>query len=260
MHVNESRRKATTHKHHWIRSLLAEGLLPIIERIESGFSCAWVDAEITWVAHYRDAGANLTNSTNGGEGSLGVPNHALGRFARNMWASRTKEERSAIAKARSNDPAVRDKIRRTLVSRTPEQRAESTRKRLAHYTPEKYAAIAAKRNSKVSTERWSAIARERQSRKSPEEIKRVAIIASHSISPEQRSRNAKERQLRKPPEDRSAIARRRDAAMTPEQRSDRARNSAASSARNRALRLAAAGQVALPLVAAAGPSPPHDSV
>lgn len=63
---NESR--PNTHKSRWIRQLVSEGFTPqlvILERVKSE---DWQTAEIKWIAHFRKAGSNLTNSTNGGDG------------------------------------------------------------------------------------------------------------------------------------------------------------------------------------------------
>jgi len=56
----------------WIKSLLAEGLIPIIEELEViEVGGDWVEAEQRWIKIYRERGAALTNLGDGGEGNPG---------------------------------------------------------------------------------------------------------------------------------------------------------------------------------------------
>ena len=65
--------KSKTYKNHWIKSLLKEGICPTIHFIEEvigwDYACK---IEQYWIKEFKDQGYNLTNSTNGGEGSLGI--------------------------------------------------------------------------------------------------------------------------------------------------------------------------------------------
>lgn len=65
-HVNF---KKKSHKTSWIKSLLNEGLKPIISSIEEfeDENKAYL-AEIKWITYYKSLGANLINGTEGGEG------------------------------------------------------------------------------------------------------------------------------------------------------------------------------------------------
>lgn len=65
------RYKGTDHKSCWVRSLRAIGLKPVITEVEIVPVEERVGAEQRWIAHYREQGADLTNSTKGGVGSLG---------------------------------------------------------------------------------------------------------------------------------------------------------------------------------------------
>lgn len=68
-----------THKNNWIKSLFDKGLTYdwiIIENLgdfetDEARDAALNEAEIRWIKHYRDLGINLTNSTDGGEGTRG---------------------------------------------------------------------------------------------------------------------------------------------------------------------------------------------
>ena len=71
-HNKPSNLKANTHKVHWIKNLLFEGSKPRIVIIEEFDNPEVLDAaEQKWIAHYKSIGADLTNSDNGGVGSLG---------------------------------------------------------------------------------------------------------------------------------------------------------------------------------------------
>lgn len=65
--------KSKTHKNHWIKSLLKDGICPTIHLIEEvigwDYACK---VEQYWIKEFREQGYNLTNSTDGGEGSLGI--------------------------------------------------------------------------------------------------------------------------------------------------------------------------------------------
>lgn len=60
--------RRTSHKVHWIRKLLREGIRPVIIRIETVDSVLGYEREIYWIARFKEEGHKLTNSTDGGEG------------------------------------------------------------------------------------------------------------------------------------------------------------------------------------------------
>ena len=60
-----------THKTNWIKQLLSQGIYPelhIQQKIKMEY---WQEAEQFWISYYRNAGYPLTNSTDGGEGTIG---------------------------------------------------------------------------------------------------------------------------------------------------------------------------------------------
>jgi len=69
VHLSRSRTEVT-YKGHWLAELVSMGLEPIAEVVERGAG-DWSDAERRWVKHFRDLGEPLTNSTDGGDGTLG---------------------------------------------------------------------------------------------------------------------------------------------------------------------------------------------
>lgn len=73
--VHISHAKRVGHKRHvaaWIRSLLDVGKKPIIQSVETvSPNGDWVAAEQRWIAELLEAGADLCNLTDGGEGAPG---------------------------------------------------------------------------------------------------------------------------------------------------------------------------------------------
>jgi group I intron endonuclease len=68
-HLSASSLKNNTHKNFWIKQLLSLNLNPRIELLEIVSSLTYQEKEREWIAFYGRE--NLTNGTDGGEGSLG---------------------------------------------------------------------------------------------------------------------------------------------------------------------------------------------
>jgi hypothetical protein len=68
--------------------MVSIGLEPQIEAIESGAGNDWAEAERRWIKFYRNAGARLSNTTDGGEGT---PDY---------WSAFTREQRRAVVARR----------------------------------------------------------------------------------------------------------------------------------------------------------------
>lgn len=81
-HVSAANRGGKTHRDCWIRSLLAQGHIPVYQTIERGTGGGWQEAEQRWIATYRGP-FDLTNLTDGGDGITGyVPTPEL----RQKWS------------------------------------------------------------------------------------------------------------------------------------------------------------------------------
>lgn len=68
-HINDSKR-GNAWKDHWVMSLLQDGVIPkmsILEAVDGPFYAA----ERSWIHFLRQVGFNLTNLTDGGEGTVG---------------------------------------------------------------------------------------------------------------------------------------------------------------------------------------------
>lgn len=72
-HIHRAlRQKTNEHKRNWIRKMIAEGLRPqIVQLWETSDVDILSQAECFWIKYFRQMGCNLTNATDGGEGSTG---------------------------------------------------------------------------------------------------------------------------------------------------------------------------------------------
>lgn len=105
-----------THKARWLRVLVRLGLEPSIVVLET---CDDPDAlcirERFWIAHYRAAGARLTNTTAGGDG---------------RGAQHTPEARAKIRAALLGKPKSAGHRRRSAVAQLGRTTSEATREKL----------------------------------------------------------------------------------------------------------------------------------
>lgn len=70
-HVEKDQSRKWSHAQWWIRSLLTKGLRPEIILLEMVPNAVWEEAERKWIKNLREAGCNLTNKTDGGDGTFG---------------------------------------------------------------------------------------------------------------------------------------------------------------------------------------------
>lgn len=70
-HLTLRNLKSNTHKNNWVKKLLNLNVKPKIELIEVVTENNWIDKEIYWIKILRENGCNLTNTSDGGEGSFG---------------------------------------------------------------------------------------------------------------------------------------------------------------------------------------------
>lgn len=72
-HINRSKYRLDKNQHHvcnWIRVLLMESVMPIMEVIEKCTDEEISDREIFWIEYYKEMGCDLTNETIGGENPI----------------------------------------------------------------------------------------------------------------------------------------------------------------------------------------------
>lgn len=71
-HIKGARHEKPTHKTNWINSLIKDGITPklIVFAECVGWNRAQKEEQF-WIKQFKEAGYNLTNSTDGGEGTFG---------------------------------------------------------------------------------------------------------------------------------------------------------------------------------------------
>jgi hypothetical protein len=94
-----------THKVHWIKSVLSQNKKPEIVIIEQHDNPELLDeAEQFWIEYYKSIGSRLTNSTNGGKGTLGLiqkdSTKVLMSEKRNEHYDKIREKNNGIVPAR----------------------------------------------------------------------------------------------------------------------------------------------------------------
>lgn len=103
-----------SHRANWLRSLVNQGLVPDVVILEEVDEDQWQERERAWIAHYRDAGFDLTNGTDGGDG---VHNPSVWARLRNGLARRgrqmAEEQRTKIS-ARLRGRSFTDEHRSNL--------------------------------------------------------------------------------------------------------------------------------------------------
>ena len=122
-------RQLDNYKARWLRGLLSDGLFPGVRVLEVVSSDEWQEAECRWINHYRDLGAALTNTTDGGRGGHGMTAEVKAKISAGVRATArwrgpmSTEEKAALSVRLKNSP-----LRRGL-SNSPEANEKN---RLAH--------------------------------------------------------------------------------------------------------------------------------
>lgn len=161
-------RTETSRKARWIATLLDDDQEPVQKILESGSGDGWKEAECRWIAHYRSIGADLTNLTNGGDGTPG-----------NVRSEESKRKIAEILRGRKRPRYIMDALRCFNTGRqlSPEQIAKR-KATIANKSPEEMALWRARIAA-------AGVGRKR----SPESIAKV--VAAHlgtKRSPESRAR------------------------------------------------------------------------
>lgn len=111
-HVSKAKRGPRYgHVGNWIKQLLALELRPILQILETNTG-NWQEAEQRWIAYYRAAGARLTNLSDGGEGTPGVPmpEAAKKKLSDARRGVPYKPGRVGGMKGKTHTPEAREKI------------------------------------------------------------------------------------------------------------------------------------------------------
>ena len=112
-HIRDARSGTKNHRCNWIRSMLSKGLRPTIE-LQTEVSSDGCRAEIAYIAYYKKMGVNLTNGTDGGEGTTGLIPVNKGKTGLYHHTEETKRRIRDGGKGRIVSEATREKTRATL--------------------------------------------------------------------------------------------------------------------------------------------------
>ncbi len=67
-HIDPNHLKSITHKNNWIKTLINENLMPVIEEVDTVEIEMWQFWERYWISQFRSWNFSLTNMTDGGNG------------------------------------------------------------------------------------------------------------------------------------------------------------------------------------------------
>lgn len=159
-HLSDARRGVRRHVYDWLRSVLHDGLQPVLHVVQTGTGDGAGDAELLWISIARTLGVRLTNLTDGGDGPTGLKHspESLSKLSDSLRAANadpaTIARRSSAMKAVWQDPQRRARQSNTRRGQAPWNKgktaSEATRSALsrAHtglkQTPETVAARVAK--------------------------------------------------------------------------------------------------------------------
>lgn len=204
-HINRSAEKRT-HRDCWIAGLMSAGFRPVIEQIDTAFD-DWAEKERFWIKFYREAGTDLTNRTDGGDGTPGLEVSPEARVAtsKRQAARMTDEYRAHIAdRVRESWTQERRAAWSEEVSKryTPEERA----KRSAHHnSPEMLALHRAKQAEVWTPERRAARSAQVKAQMTPERIAaHVEKLKKRTSNPEWKARHSETQRAKWTPEMRAA--------------------------------------------------------
>lgn len=112
-----------SHKNHWIKSLLKEGICPEIGLLESNIDTYEVacEREIYWILKFKEEGYDLTNSSSGGNKNkkmseetrlkMSISRKERNKIFKKTLSVETKRKLSESTKARMQDDKEIEKLR-----------------------------------------------------------------------------------------------------------------------------------------------------
>jgi len=97
-HIRDAETGKRNHRTCWVKSLLQEGITPLMTIIDETNNENWVQCEMEWIAYYRAIGCDLVNGTDGGDGSRGyVPSEETRRKLAEKGRHHSEESRQKIS-------------------------------------------------------------------------------------------------------------------------------------------------------------------
>jgi group I intron endonuclease len=116
-HLNPNNRTSRSHRHNWLNAMSAAGKTPTMLILEECAESQRESRERAWIAVGRSLGWNLTNTTDGGDGTVG-----------NTWTEERRRYMSELFKNRSFSEQTREKISKAASGR---KLSESHRRKLS---------------------------------------------------------------------------------------------------------------------------------
>lgn len=130
-HIKRSRNGEATYRSNWIRSVLDEGLEPqtiVLEVTEDR------DREIIWIAFFRSRGCELTNSTDGGEGVINLPEEIREQIRRKVTGFKHSAEAREKIREASKRMWQNPEIKKHIISvNTGKKRNEDFGQRMSDF-------------------------------------------------------------------------------------------------------------------------------
>lgn len=130
-------------KNNWLRKRIREDRIPLVRIIESIKTDDPMDtdlAEVYWIARYRAEGANLMNSTDGGEGVVNLPADVRHRTAekRKGWhhSQKSRDQMSATKKGMVSAFKGKHHTPEAIAQNSAKHKGKSTWNKGLHHTPD----------------------------------------------------------------------------------------------------------------------------
>lgn len=131
--------KKSSHKSHWIKSLLSRGLKPELEILESFFESNdldWQESERWWISYLRFIGCKLTNYDSGGRSGMRHPPPTIEKIKasaignqRAKGIKRTSEQRKAVSNAQKGVPESKATREKNRLAHLGKKHSESARQK-----------------------------------------------------------------------------------------------------------------------------------
>lgn len=134
-HIRESTRRPedrhySTHKANWIRSLIQDNKMPVLQIVEEVSQEEWKERECYWIDFYRSQGCNLTNIAPGGIAHDYSPETIAKRVAKMKGRPLTEEHKKKIGEAGKGRQATQ-RMREVFAAHNKTPKSEQTRKRIS---------------------------------------------------------------------------------------------------------------------------------
>ena len=118
--------KKRNKRHNWIRSLLRQGYVPIIELVQEVSESSWQQAESYWVSYFKNLGCDLTNGTLGGDGPHAHTDEARARQSAAQMGRKDSSETRAKKAAHLREVAPKAGYTLDLSDEQRESRRQRT--------------------------------------------------------------------------------------------------------------------------------------